>query len=380
MEPTRTLIEAIHRCSTRCVLALTGGGSTASAQLLSVPGASSSILEVLVPYHPHALVEFLGHSPTQFCSATTSQEMAQRALDRARWLAPGEATLGLGCTASLASDRAKRGEHRIFVSTADYQAVRTWSLILLKAARERAEEEAVAAALVLHALARSLGLSHDVSLPLLPGEHVEEPAGADASIRLRHFEQHALFFAEDGQLQTETRWQPDRPVVLASGSFSPLHGGHWRLAEAASLLTGLPFAFELSRANVDKPELSEEEARRRVAQFAGRAPVWLTRAAQFVDKARLFSGAVFALGADTAARLVDARYYGGDEQAMLEALTTIGGLGCRFMVADRAVSTGIVSLADLPIPSAHQGLFAAIPPEVFRLDISSTELRTRGFF
>src|SRR5438046_10352789 len=119
MDPTiPALIASIHQSATHCVLALTGGGSLAAAQLLSVPGASRSILEIIIPYHPRALLDFLAHSPAQFCSAHTSRELAQRALDRANWLAPGEVTLGLGCTASLVSDRPKRGDHRIFVSSA----------------------------------------------------------------------------------------------------------------------------------------------------------------------------------------------------------------------------------------------------------------------
>src|SRR5579871_5317525 len=103
MEPaTRRLIEAIHQGPTRYVLALTGGGASAAGLLLSVPGGSRSILEVSVPYDERALVDFLGRRPEQFCSPATGAAMAAVALGRARWLAPGEAVAGLGCTASLA--------------------------------------------------------------------------------------------------------------------------------------------------------------------------------------------------------------------------------------------------------------------------------------
>src|SRR5690349_6017210 len=109
---TRSLIEALHGAPRRCVLALTGGGTSAAALLLTVPGSSRTILEVLVPYHEQALSECLGRRPGQFCAAATARAMAQRALERARWLAPGERVCGAGCTASLATDRPKRGDHR----------------------------------------------------------------------------------------------------------------------------------------------------------------------------------------------------------------------------------------------------------------------------
>ena len=39
-ETTRKLIEALHGAPGRCVLAVTGGGASALAALLEVPGAS----------------------------------------------------------------------------------------------------------------------------------------------------------------------------------------------------------------------------------------------------------------------------------------------------------------------------------------------------
>src|SRR5262249_7698687 len=151
----------------QCVLALTGGGSTALSQLLSVAGASRSMLEAIIPYHSRALEEFLGHTVTQYCSADTARDLARRALDRAQWLAPADKTLGLGATASLASDRPKRGEHRIFVSIAHKIALRTWSLVLSKGARDRLGEETVAAAFLLHALGKFLALAPELTVPLL---------------------------------------------------------------------------------------------------------------------------------------------------------------------------------------------------------------------
>jgi hypothetical protein len=115
-----------------------------------------------------------------------------------------------------------------------------------------------------------------------------------------------------------------------------------------------------------------------LAQFRNTAAVWLTRAPTFADKAAQFPGAVFLVGADTAARIVAARYYGNSEAAMARALGNIRRQDCRFLVAGRADEHGnFLTLQDICIPCAFRDLFTAIPRETFRLDISSTELRAR---
>ena len=114
------------------------------------------------------------------------------------------------------------------------------------------------------------------------------------------------------------------------------------------------------------------EARRRAHQFAGRGSIALTRAPLFVEKARLFPGSTFIIGADTAARLLDPRFY-PDADGVSGALDELAGLGARFVVAGRSRSGGdFVTLGDLTIPAAHKEMFTGID---FRLDVSSTELR-----
>jgi nicotinic acid mononucleotide adenylyltransferase len=166
------------------------------------------------------------------------------------------------------------------------------------------------------------------------------------------------------------------PTILLPGSFNPLHAAHCKLAEVASGLLGNPAAFELSIANVDKPPLDRDEIERRLRQFVGRAPVWLTRAPTFVEKARLFPGVVFVVGADTAERILSPRYY--RDITLNAALSEIRSQGCQFLVAGRADPNGrFFSLDDLSLSPAHRDLFNAIPLDVFRMDLSSTQLRSQ---
>ncbi|KAL8557499.1 hypothetical protein ACS0TY_004801 [Phlomoides rotata] len=47
---TRAMVEAIHANPTQAVLYLSGVASQALGWLLSVPGASNTVLEAIVPY------------------------------------------------------------------------------------------------------------------------------------------------------------------------------------------------------------------------------------------------------------------------------------------------------------------------------------------
>jgi hypothetical protein len=166
------------------------------------------------------------------------------------------------------------------------------------------------------------------------------------------------------------------PALLLPGAFNPVHAGHWGMAAAAARLTGLPAAVELSVSNVDKPRLRPDEVRQRVGQFTWHLPVWLTRAPTFVEKAVLFPGTVFVVGADTAARIVAPRYYQDSAQRMAEALEQIRGQGCRFLVAGRADATGkLITLSDVPVPESCRDLFSELPEAEFLLHVSSTQLR-----
>ncbi|MFO0849563.1 MAG: hypothetical protein U0871_13550 [Gemmataceae bacterium] len=167
-----------------------------------------------------------------------------------------------------------------------------------------------------------------------------------------------------------------RPVAVLPGSFNPLHHGHRLLADVAGRRLGAAVHFELSAANVDKPDTKNDEIERRVAQFAGVGPVWVTRAPRFVDKAVIFPGVTFVVGWDTAVRLIHPRYYSDDTDQRDEALRTIRAAGCRVLVGGRVDQGGAFRVWDgSGLPAELQGLFDFIPEAEFRADISSTELR-----
>ena len=173
-----------------------------------------------------------------------------------------------------------------------------------------------------------------------------------------------------------TRTAPPLPAVLLSGSFNPLHHGHLALAAAAARHLGAAVHFELSVTNADKPELAADEVARRVAQFAGVAPVWVTRAATFAAKADLFPGAAFVLGYDTAVRFIDPKYYSGDPGRRDAVLRKLLGCGCRVVVGGRLDAAGAFRTWTAEhVPGEFAALVVALDEADFRADVSSTELR-----
>ena len=166
------------------------------------------------------------------------------------------------------------------------------------------------------------------------------------------------------------------PAAVFPGSFNPLHHGHRTLAAAAAARLGAPVHFELSAANVDKPDLTPADLAGRLAQFVAVGPVWVTRAAAFEKKADLFPGAAFVLGYDTAARLIDPRYYGDSPARRDAALRKLLDRGCRVVVGGRVGADGRFREWDpAGVAAEFAGLFDAIPEAAFRADVSSTALR-----
>jgi hypothetical protein len=166
-----------------------------------------------------------------------------------------------------------------------------------------------------------------------------------------------------------------KPLAVLPGSFNPLHVGHRTLAEVAGRRLGCEVHFELSVTNADKPELSAEVVAERVRQFVGVGAVWVTRAAVFQKKADLFPGAAFVLGFDTAVRLIDPKYYGG-ERGRDAALAKLVERGCRVLVGGRA-DGGVFRVWEDGLAGEFRGLFEVIPEGEFRVDVSSSQLRAQ---
>ena len=373
------LISALHASGRKAALAITGGGSGAVGELLRVPGGSRLLIEAQIPYDALALAAFLGFAPAQACSSDTAIAMAQSARARAARLVPaGTDLVGLGATAALVSDRPRRGEHRFHIAFANAAGIAHCTCVMAKGRRDRAAEEDLVSRAIVLWLARACGIAAPSPRSLLDAdEHYAETvvAAVDTIDQLLAGELDRVTVQPDGQMMLSA----PQPFVLFPGSFNPMHEGHVLLARVAEELRQQPLAFEISVTNVDKPPLAGETVRHRLAQFAWKSPVELTRAPTFLEKSRLFPGTTFVIGADTAERLFAPKYYGDDEVRMHVALEEIANSGSSFLVAVRIDAAGRVrALNDIPVPRRYADLFTEIPEHRFRFDTSSSEIRARG--
>jgi hypothetical protein len=194
---------------------------------------------------------------------------------------------------------------------------------------------------------------------------------------LRDLYEHRLRIVMVSEKGDQSRKLPIDPVVLA-GSFNPLHEGHRQLLEVAEQVTSRRGIFEISIENVDKPDLPRGELERRLQQLAGLRDVAVTRARLFSDKAHLLPGAWFVIGFDTAQRLIDDQYYADDgmPRPAERALKGMLKQGARFVVAGRAGDDGrFRGFEDMDVPESLRELFIPVPQAMFRVDLSSTELR-----
>lgn len=376
------VVEQIHGSAHKLVFEFAGAGSLALFWLHAVPGSSRTILEATDRYAPTSMADLLARAPEQFVSRETAVAMAGEAYRRANRLAePGTVTLGVGCTAALVTDRARRGEDRCWVAVRDRAGARTYGLVMVKGARDRLGEETVVSQVIVRAIAEACGVAA-APVATIAGEQVEvvrEPID-DPIARLLEGSARTVLVAPDGTLAADA---PVRAALL-SGSFNPLHAGHERLIEAASAAVGLPPLFELPILNADKAPLSYAEIERRLIQFRWRYTAVLSRAALFVEKAELYPGSVFVVGYDTAARIVEPRYYegpstssGGAEAGRDAALERIRNHECRFLVAGRVDEGVFRTLKDIAVPPRFAGLFVELPESAFRVDLSSTEIRAK---
>ena len=376
LPPTLTqLITEIHATPHLMTLDFAGAGAQSLAWLHSVGGSSRTVLEATDRYTPASLIEAVGFTPKRFTSLRVAKALADNAQRRAIELAPDERPVfGVGCSATIATDRKKRGEHRVVVAVTDSLGTLSYELVLTKGERSRFEEERLVSIMIVSAVAEACGVFALPELELLANERVNkifEPVAELSGLLAGDFD--FLTVLPNGSLSRDEL----RDITLLSGSFNPLHEGHRKLAEVAQTTTQETVYFELPLINADKDPIDLSEAHQRAVQFLGSAPLVLSRAPLFGHKAALFPSATFVVGADTAARLVALRFYDNDADKLAASLESVRTAGGRFLVAGRSSKGDFKTLEDIHISTPYRDLFTEIPEEAFNMDISSTQIRER---
>ncbi|MEC8647078.1 MAG: hypothetical protein VXY00_08890, partial [Candidatus Latescibacterota bacterium] len=248
------------------------------------------------------------------------------------------------------------------------------ALYFHRGAADRTEQEQVLSRWALSHIAKAFDVHFDVVMPSWAKEQNEEISLNDPLDLLFSDAIDLVEIADTGAVSVDVE-RSGR--LLYPGSFNPLHEGHCKLAAAASALSGRPVTLEISVQNVDKPPLERSELKERIEAMYGHYTVCLTREPTFFGKAAHFDAPHFAIGCDTAVRLVDEKYYERGVEGMKQSLEALRDRGVHFWVAGRSIEGTYRTLDDVAIPASVRSLFSSIPESAFRMDLSSTEIRAR---
>lgn len=379
-------IKLLHDSDVMAVLAATGAGAGLQQLLWGVAGSSRTLIDAQFPYSHAALADFLRGPVERTGNRVMALRMASAAYDRAvalkreaeragRPLAVEHPRLvGLGITAAVATDRARRGEDRFHIALRSEKGFRCVEHVFTKGDFSREEEGEIVDLVALCGLFLEAGVSRpSMHSPIHPFSH-----GAGFELLKSEPVPEADFFKEplflpDGARTTAGILTPNESILFP-GSFNPLHEGHLLMADVVQKQTGRGVVFLITATHPDKGALPVDELWRRKAQFDWRAPVLFTQGdGLYVEKARRFPGFAFLVGADAVKGLLDTKYYGGEAERE-DVLIELHELGTRFYVAGRKnpKTDEFETLDDLVIPHAFARLF--IPVQA-RLDLSSTEIR-----
>lgn len=344
----------------------TGGGAGLQQLLWEVPGSSAYLSGATFPYDQDEQAELLGFMPEHFCSEEAAIDLASAAYMKA-FKFGGKKAVGLGITASVASQKVHRGDHRVFACIVTDTEVRTCQYTLEKGAGEhqRRLDGATCDDLGFFLLIDTLGLN-DTKFVMPTFNNATEKA------RARFFERP--FFMANGKRLNKV---PQEAVyAMMPGSFNPPHEGHFGLAREFRHTYAKNVLFEIGTNPPHKTPPTVQELLQRAKMLRGYDVLFSRDMPLYIEKAAQFHGMPFIVGADTMLRILDPKW-GHDP---IQVLNDIWGYGNEFYVCGREIDGKFVTRMDIvsQLPKEYMDKFGEIIHHLEgRWDVSSSALRAK---
>lgn len=341
----------------------TGGGAGLQQQLWEVPGSSAYLSGASFPYAMEETEELLGFKPDSFCSEEAAIDLASVAYMKA-FRFGGKNPVGLALTASVASEREHRGEHRVHCCVITNEVVRTCKYVLQKGIGEHQRR-------LDGGLCDDLGFFTLIDTLRLNNSQFVLPTYFDATEKAyaRFFERP--FFTASGK-RLKGLENPSG-YALMPGSFNPPHEGHFGLANTFRSKYGKNVVFEIGSNPPHKKAPTVQELLQRAKMLKGYDTFFSVDMPMYLEKARAYPGTPMIVGADTLLRILDPKW-GIDINAMLKELDELDN---RFYVVGRLVDNKFVTRDDIVKNYIHPMYHCNFESLDGRWDISSTELRNK---
>ena len=347
----------------------TGAGAGLQQLLWEIPGSSAYLSGASFPYDQSETEELLGFKPTDsFCSEEMAIDLASAAYMKA-YKFGGKKPIGLGLTASVASEKVHRGDHRYHVCLITDDKSETGHDTLNKGVGQSDREND--------------GYRIDSDCFLLLRRNIapdsngaNPPPTEDATAKARaRFFAHPYFLPSGQRERTIADARKGR-IALMPGAYNPPHEGHHGMAEAYEKLVYAHVVYNVCATPPHKDMLSVQDLLKRAKLLRGKDVLFSQGDPFYLDKARLYPNTPMLLGADAMVRLLDPKW-GMEITPMLEEFDS---LNTRFAIAGRTVNgkyTTVLDIIDsltLDQRARFDHLFDEIPG---KWDVSSTEIRNK---
>lgn len=360
----KEIIQKIHQSPFKIFYIYSGGGSKAASDILAVEGASQTLLESYCPYSRESLNSFINKIPEKYCSLETTLNLASAGFIKALKTNKSikrKNLISVSVTASIKTSTTKKGEHKFFIVVQTYNSTKHIKCIFDKDKYSRDEEEEILSNYVICEIAKSCGIKVN---PYIEVKNIFKNEVKPKKSVIKLFNNKIDFFSNNKSV-TE---------LIFPGSFNPLHSGHIKMKELAEKKTGLKASYEISIKNADKPPLTFYEIQKITDQFSKNENWILTRSAKFSDKSYIFKNSIFVIGVDTLERIFKVKFYKSEED-MNSKISRMLENNVNFLVFGRNINGSFISLDDLVIPNALKDRCTGFSEDIFREDISSTEIR-----
>jgi nicotinamide mononucleotide (NMN) deamidase PncC len=298
--------EKLKHANVNIHLVATGGGAGFQNELWAEPGSSAYLSGASFPYSPEEQEELLGFMPEHFCSKENAIDLASAAYMKA-YKFGGKDPVGLAITASVASEKEHRGEHRAYTCIMTKDKVLTTHHTMVKGTGvcQRGRDGTDCDALTFFTLLDGLGIATcDTGQP----EYEDATALAKERFFLRpYFTEGGQRLARIPSIKSDGDYRHD-PFVLMPGAFNPPHEGHFGTAAHVLREYGKQTIFELTAEPPHKDWLTVQELLQRAKLLQGHHRIFTRKEPYYIDKARAFPGMGMVLGADAMVRILDPKW------------------------------------------------------------------------